>query len=292
MRTELTSSRLRFPGRALLLLTALLLPCGIGTAHTQMQEKKQVRIALVSDTHTTRGTAEDQALYKGHLDQVIAQVNQAKVDVVLIAGDLTQGGKAQDREDFQTQIKGFIVPVLVVPGNHDIGNKTTPETPGTVTTKRIEAFEQTYGPSFWSNTRFGVRIIGISSPMLGSGLPREAEQWAFLEKELARPSALPTLLLTHYPLFIKTPEEPGGVYWNIEPEPRKRLLEALKKGGVKTVLSGHLHSPLNLQADGITYITTQPVSFGLPRGKQSEGWTLITVAPDGTIRSEPHNITH
>ncbi|MCW3095143.1 MAG: metallophosphoesterase [Chthonomonadaceae bacterium] len=292
MRTNLFSSRFKFRLSTLLLLISVTLGGGLSTTGAQAQEKKTVRIALVSDTHTTRGTAEDQALYKGHLDQVIAQVNQAKVDVILIAGDLTQGGKAQDREDFQAQIKGFTVPVLVVPGNHDIGNKTTPEMPGAVTMKRIEAFEQAHGASFWSDTRFGVRIVGISSPMLGSGLPREAEHWTFLDKELAQPAALPTLLLTHYPLFIKTPDEPGGVYWNIEPEPRKRLLAALKKGGVKAVLSGHLHSPLNLQSDGITYVTTQPVSFGLPRGKQSEGWTLITVAPDGTIRSEPHNITH
>lgn len=292
MRTVLSSLRLKYRLSALLFLATLALRGGTDPIGARAQEHKTVRIALLSDTHTTRGTAEDQALYKGHLDQVITQVNQAKVDVVLIAGDLTQGGKAQDQADFQAQIRGFTVPVLVVPGNHDIGNKTTSEQPGSVTTQRIAAFEKAHGPSFWSDTRFGVRIVGINSPLLGSGLPQEAEQWAFLDKELARPSPLPTLLLTHYPLFTKTPGEPGGVYWNIEPEPRKRLLAALKQGGVKTVLSGHLHTPLNLHVDGISYITTQPVSFGLPRGKQPEGWTLVTVAPDGTVRSEPHNITH
>ena len=132
-------------------LTAMLLLClfaigGADTAVLLVKEKKAVRIALVSDTHTTRGTAEDQTLYKGHLDQVIAQVNQAKVDVILIAGDLTQGGKAQDQEDFKAQIKGFTAPVLFVPGNHDIGNKTTSAQPGTVTSDRIAAFEQSCVP--------------------------------------------------------------------------------------------------------------------------------------------------
>jgi 3',5'-cyclic AMP phosphodiesterase CpdA len=292
MRSALSCSSRTGRWTLLWLLTAVVLADRAAISGARTQERKTVRIALISDTHTTRGIAEDQPLYKGHLDQVIAQVNQAKVDVILVAGDLTEGGKREEREDFLAQSKGFTAPVLVVPGNHDIGSKTTAVQAGTVTTARITAFEKAHGPSFWSNDRFGIRILGINSPLLGSQLPREAEQWDFLTKELARPAATPTLLLTHYPLFIKTPEEPSDAYWNIEPEPRKRLLSALKQGGVKAVLSGHLHRPLHLDSDSITYISTHPVSFGLPRGKQPEGWTLITVAPDGTIHSEPRNITH
>jgi len=257
-----------------------------------LQQKKTVRIALVSDPHKTRGTAEDQPRYKGHLDEVISQVNQADVDVVLIAGDLTDSGAAQDRADFQAQIQGFRAPVRVIPGNHDIGDKLTVETPGTVTAEQIAAFEQAHGPSFWSDARFGVRILGINSPMLGSGLSREAEQWTFLEREIAQSSTLPTILLTHYPLFIETLDEPSSLYWNIEPEPRKRLLTMLKQAGIRTVLSGHLHRPLNFTIDGITYITTLPVSFGLPFGVQPEGWTAVTIAPDGTAHSETCEIAH
>ncbi len=259
-------------------------------AQEKPMPRKMVRIALVSDSHTTRGTAEDQPLYKGHLDQVIADVNKTGVDVVLIAGDLTQGGKPEEREDFKAQIKGFTAPVLFVPGNHDVGGKHEAGKPGGVTAKREETFEQAFGPSFWTNTRYGIRLIGINSPILGSGLPRETEQWAFLEKELAHPSELPTLLVTHYPLYTKTPDEPGGVYWNIEPEPRKRLRTLLQQAHVKAVLSGHLHYPLILHDEDRIYISTEPVSFGLPRGKQTQGWTLVTIAPDGTVTPEPHNI--
>ena len=56
-------------------------------------------------------------------------------------------------------------------------------------------------------------------------------------------------------------------YWNIEPEPRQRLLKLLGERGVATVLSGHLHRPLTNRSDGILFVTTGPVSFGLPRGK-------------------------
>jgi 3',5'-cyclic AMP phosphodiesterase CpdA len=247
-----------------------------------------LRIALVSDTHTTRGTAEDQPLYKERLDHVIASVNGANADLVLIAGDLTQGGKPEEMADFQDQIKGFHAPVWFVFGNHDVGNKRTPGQKGGVTAERIALAEKTLGPAFWSRTAGGVRVIGITSSLLGSGLPREADEWGFLENELKTPSKAPTLVLMHYPLYLQSPDEPGGAYWNLEPGPRARLLSLLRSGGVTAALSGHLHRPLTGQIGGIFLYTTPPVSFGLPRTKQAEGWTLVTLSQDGRITADFH----
>ena len=126
--------------------------------------------------------------------------------------------------------------------------------------------------------------------MLGSGLPREAKQWSCWIRNW-RVLRHCTLLLTHYPLFIKTPDKRAGSTWNIEPEPRKRLLVALKKGGVKAVLSGHLHSPLNLQADGITYITTQ-ACLVRPAARQTAGRLDIgngRAGRHGPFRSPKHH---
>jgi hypothetical protein len=131
-----------------------------------------------------------------------------------------------------------------------------------------------------------MRIIGINSPMIGSGFSREQEMWTFLEKELAQPSRLPTIVFSHYPAFIKTAHEGGGDYWNIEPEPRQRLLALLKKGSVKTMLSGHLHRDLVNRWEGILFISTRPVSFGLPKGKQPQGWTLVTLPLEGEAQFE------
>jgi len=246
-----------------------------------------LRIALVSDTHTTRGTAEDQPLYKERLDHVMASVNSAKVDVVLIAGDLTQGGKPDEMADFQAQIKGFQLPVSFVFGNHDVGGKRAAGQKGGVTAGRVALAEQTFGvPSFWSRAFNGVRVIGLNSSLLGSGLPEEAEQWSFLENELKAQSKTPSIVLMHYPLFVKSAAEPGGEYWNIEPEPRARLLALLQSGGVRAVLTGHLHKSLTGQQGGIFLYTTPPVSFGLPRGKQPEGWTLVTVSPTGAVTAD------
>ena len=55
---------------------------------------------------------------------------------------------------------------------------------------------------------------------------------------------------------------------------------------VKVVLTGHLHRELIHRRDGILFVTTPPVSFGLPKGKQAEGWTLVTVPASGEAQAE------
>lgn len=258
-------------------------------------DKPLLRIALVSDTHTNRHDSDpDQGRYKGRLDQTIAQVNAARVDIVLIAGDLTQGGLREEEDDFASQIKGFIAPVRYVAGNHDVGDKHLDSKPGAgVTSARCAQFEKRLGANFWT-AEFGagphVRVIGLNSSTLGSGLPEEIAQWTFLERELGRTAAPPTLLLTHYPLYLKTPEEPGGDYWNVEPAPRARLLGLIQRpeSRVIGVLSGHLHRPNDVHFGTVRMVTTPPVSFGLPPGKQPEGWTLVTVTAKGEVETEFH----
>jgi len=259
-----------------------------------------VRIALVADPHVNSATSGDEANYKARFQRVIAEVNASHVSLVLIAGDLTQSGKPEQFADFKDLIKEFQAPVRVVCGNHDVGQKIgiTGAKPGAgVTADRIAKFEALFGASFYTQMWEGVRFIGINTPVLGSGLPVEAQQWDFLERELM-PSAgrgMPTVLLTHYPLYLAAPDEPGGIYWNVEPAPRARLLSLIKKSGnVVAVLSGHLHRPLvNKTADGVLLYTSPPVSFGLPAGKQPEGWTLVTIAPaKRTVQTEFHAIPH
>ena len=256
------------------------------------QAQKPLRIAFLSDTHTNSNTTGDQPLYKAHLEEVIQQVNATGVDVVLIAGDLTQGGKAEEMEDFKKQIAAFKAPVLYVPGNHDIGNKHYTGGTNPVNTVPIAHYEATLGRSFDSWVISGVRILGVNSPILGSGLPHEADQWKFLEKELAVPSSKPTIVFMHYPPYVTSTDEPGGNYHNVEPEPRARLLKLLKQGGVRTLLTAHLHRPLTNRYEGLFIYTTPPVSFGLPAGKQPEGWTLVTLPPAGEPQIEFRAVKH
>ncbi len=299
-------------GRAarLSLLTASLCAVAVAVSRTMATAQgdavsqtpsRTVRIALVSDPHATLAQTGDEAAYKERFDRVIAEVNEARVDMVLVAGDLTQSGKPEQIAQFKAQVKNFRAPVRTVFGNHDVGAKRgiTGAKPGDgVSSERVARLEAELGPSFWSDTLSGVRIVGVNASLWGSGLPAETRQWAFTERALkpARDAAAPpTLLLSHYPLYLSSPDEPGGVYWNVEPAPRARLLSLIEKSGtVRAVLCGHLHRAVaGRTAFGVFLYATPPVSFGLPKDRQPEGWTLVTLSlPGGAVQTEFRPIAH
>lgn len=245
-----------------------------------------VRIALVTDTQCTRGKNGDLPRYKVRFDRVIAAVNAAAPSLVLVAGDVTNGGRVEQMEDFKEQTKGFKAPVLWVPGNHDVGNRQGLGERGSVSAQKIRRFERALGPSYHSFETAGVRVVALNASLFGSGLMREGQQWKWLEKELARRTTLPTLVLLHYPLFLKSPDEPDDPRQNVLPEARTRLLNLFKTAAVKAVLSGHLHRPLVNQYAGAPYITSPATAYGLPAKRQPCGWTLLTLTPDGNVKHE------
>lgn len=251
---------------------------------------RPTRIALISDTHRTRGTAGEQPHYKERFARAIAAVNAAQVDLVLFGGDLTENGIDQEFEDFKAQAAVIERACLFVAGNHDVGDKILPGGQGGVTAERVARYDRLIGEQSVVHLPMRLRVIGVNASLLGSGLPIEELQWAFFERMLAKTFAAPTILLSHYPPFLESPDEPSDPYWNIEPEPRRRLLALLKRGGVRAVLSGHLHRPLVNRYDGIDFITAPSVAFGLPPGVQPEGWMLVTVSRDGEITAEVQEI--
>ena len=239
------------------------------------------QFALLSDSHLNHAKTVDDANFTSHFEKAIEQVNAADVDFVLIAGDLTQSGKPDEFSLFRAEITKFHVPVWYVPGNHDIGNKFSLSGKDEhVTLSRMETYEKQMGPSWFTANCAGVHIICINSSNLGSGFEEEKQMWKFLEKELGTSNKAPTILMMHYPLYLNDENEPSE-YWNVEPTPRVRLINLLKKSNVKIVLTGHLHQPVNNSLDGILLVTTPPTSFGIPAGKQPEGWLLVTILKNG-----------
>jgi 3',5'-cyclic AMP phosphodiesterase CpdA len=150
----------------------------------------------------------------------------------------------------------------------------------------VKQYGKTLGPNWFAQEKAGVRVVGINSCLFGSGFKEEEDQWKFLENELAGPHKEPTLLLEHYPVFIKSVDEPRVGTWNVQPEPRQRLLALVDRARVRAVLSGHLHYPITNRLNGVLFLGNTTTAFGLPPGKQPEGWMLLSVPPDGEVRFE------
>jgi 3',5'-cyclic AMP phosphodiesterase CpdA len=260
-----------------------------GPAQSGAGTPSPVRVALVSDTHFLRKDGKKLEQNRQHLRQVIGAVNTSRVDLVLIAGDLTEDGDAADFRAFSREVSKFDAPVWVVPGNHDTGGKRIPGKPNPekdVNRTRLWRYEWILGDSYFVREIDGLRVVGVNAPLLGSGLRQERRMFRYFEEQLRGPADVPTIFLLHYPLFAKSPDESGGEYWNVEPEPRQRLLALVQQSGARAVLSGHLHTPMTNDFHGVLCYTTPPTSFGLPEGKQPEGWTLVTVTRDGKVAVE------
>jgi 3',5'-cyclic AMP phosphodiesterase CpdA len=244
------------------------------------------RIAFVSDTHVNLQTNESGIAYNRRFGQAMAAINAAKVDLVLIGGDLTDGGTREQMALFRRKAKEFKAPVLFVPGNHDVGLVGNGNVKTSITPERVELFSKELGPNWFACEKAGVRIVGINSCLFGSGFKEEADQWAFLEKALAKPHAKPTLLLEHHPLFIQAVDEARSGLRNVQEEQRQRLLVLAKQARARAFLSGHLHYPITNRLDGILFLGNATTAFGLPRGKQPEGWMLLSVPREGEVRFE------
>lgn len=286
------------PQHRVMKITALLLALVAwpltGPAQPGAGTHPPARLALVSDTHFLRKDGRKLEQNRQHLRQVISSVNTSRVDLVLIAGDLTEDGDAADFRAFSREMAKFDAPVWVVPGNHDTGGKRIPGKPNPVkdvNRSRLWRYEWILGESYFVREIKGVRVVGVNSPLLGSGLRQERRMFRYFDEKLRGPTDVPTVFLLHYPLFAKTPDESGGEYWNVEPEPRQRLLALIQQSAARAVLSGHLHTPMTNDFHGVLCYTTPPSSFGLPEDKQPEGWTLVTVPRDGAVTAEFRAIT-
>ena len=273
--------------RGLRILACCVIAAGIQsgcTTGSSAQPPRTVNLALVADPHTSIETKH--ADYNEHYEAVIRAVNNAGVDLVLLAGDLTNHGRTDEFAGYQELTGGFDAPVYAVAGNHDVGSKVMPNKDPSMSADRLARYETTIGPLFYTQViADGIRLVAATSSLMGSGMPPEDEQWVFLEEHLPAARGEFVLLMMHYPLYVDTPDEPAG-YMNLDPGPRRRLTQLLKQSGVTLVLCGHQHRPMDKIDNGLRMITAPPVSFGLPRGKQREGWTLIRIDTNGRVTAD------
>lgn len=202
------------------------------------------RVALFSDTHLSHNPERPGPLYRQRPDTVITAVNASGVDLVLFAGDLTDRALPEDIATALEQMRRFAAPVHYVAGNHDVGDKLSVRGANPITGASLDAYEARIGPAFFVERFNGLRVIGVTASLFNSGLPREEEQWEFLEELTQSFTPGTTILLTHYPPFVEAPDEPPD-QWNMDLVPRNRLLALLQQGSVSAVLSGHIHRPLS-----------------------------------------------
>jgi len=153
---------------------------------------------------------------------------------------------AEAARRFRELSAGLSVPLHLVPGNHDIGDKPVDWMPAEIVCEPfIERYRQTFGAD-WYAFEAGVpghpaRGIVLDAPLMNSGLPAEAAQRAWLERELAAHRGARRFVFIHYPPFVLEPGERPS-YDNIDEPARGWLLGLLREHRVEALFAGHVHN--------------------------------------------------
>ena len=218
----------------------------------------------------------------------IAEANRLKPRFVVITGDLIQNpGDTEQIALFNRMIKEFdpSIPVHLVPGNHDAGNKPTPAS--------VEAYNRDFNmKDHYAFTVEKTHFIVLNSCLIhrpGKVQALAEAQMIFLKKELEKASkkgALHTILFMHHPLFLKAPNEKDG-YFVIPKSRRKPILDLLKKHNASAIFSGHWHGNSFGRDQHLQMVTTGPV--GKPLHEAPSGFRIVTVSSDA-VRHTYHGL--
>jgi hypothetical protein len=132
--------------------------------------------------------------------------------------------------------------------------------------------------------------------MVNSGLPEEAQFWAWAETQIRRPQAKHHVWIMHYAMFadhidepnwsIQDPHNYSNWYFCVDNPGRKRLLDLFQATNTDMVISGHIHCHRVAYAQGIRFEIAPATSFvqwrdRWPDGNPSLGFLKYDVSDAG-----------
>jgi alkaline phosphatase D len=216
-----------------------------------------MKIVQISDTHFSPSKPH----FNGNWEPVRRWIETVKPDLVVHTGDLTIDGADQD-EDIVFSIallQELDVPVLLVPGNHDVGHMPGSLQP--IDDLRLERWRRLAGPDRFAKDLGNWRLMGLNSLLIGSGHAEEVVQFDWLVDRLENRDGRRVAIFGHKPLFVDDPAEGDTGYWGAGPGERQRLLELFAAHDVALYASGHLHWAWHGAIAGTKLVWAPPTSF-------------------------------
>ena len=196
-------------------------------------------IAHLSDLHFGKIAHEE------IVPHLVEEVNRAKVDLVVVSGDLTQRARAHEFEAAAAMLRAFAAPTLVVPGNHDVYPWWRPTSRLMQPCARFRRYvSDDLTPTFeWrpaqNGTSGGVSVLGLNT-----AVGRTVKAGRIASEDLdrmrrffrSRGTEVFKVLTLHHHLTKIQGLGPHDVAKRAE-----RALKVASEAGVDLILCGHLH---------------------------------------------------
>nr|XP_002123287.1 serine/threonine-protein phosphatase CPPED1-like [Ciona intestinalis] len=200
---------------------------------------------LIDKVNGGNGSTWDVEIKRTH--DAVEAINKMrpKPKFVCIGGDLIDAFPGESLRDPQvSDLKSAFadldqtIPIVVVSGNHDVGNVPTMKT--------MSMYNNDFGEDYYSFWVEGVFYIVVNSQyMYNDSETREQssnqDSWLRAQLEIARLSSCQhVVVFMHIPLFLQDPDEEDS-YFAIPGAKRMDLLTRYSDAGIKIVFSGHYH---------------------------------------------------
>jgi len=215
--------------------------------------RRILRFAVIADTHVNQSENEASSFFplnrlaNARSRAVAAMVNKLAPAFVLHLGDIVHPLPGKTTYDaaarcFREIYSGLDAPLMLTPGNHDIGDKPGASAPvATINSTYIDIYRRTFGEPWYSFDQGEVHFVVINAPVINSGLAEEEDQRRWLEADLMANARRRVFVAIHYPPFVHDVEEPGH-YDNLDEPGRGWLLGLIERFSVEAVFCGHVHN--------------------------------------------------
>lgn len=265
------------------------------------------RFAVIADTHVNPTDDESNSpwevngLANRRTREVVSQLAAAEPEFVVHLGDMVHPvpgnpGYRAAADRFLAITDQLDVPLHLVPGNHDAGDKPVRWAPAKpISPASLDTYHRTFGPSHYAFDHRDVHLVVINTMLINSGTPAEQEQREWLTEDLRSHAGARILVLGHYPPYLTDPDEPE-CYDNIAEPGRGWLLGLFERYGVEAYFCGHVHNFLYHRHGGCDLYVLPSTSFvrhdyselaRVPPGSQygrddtgKLGHTVVEVHPD------------
>ncbi|XP_055417129.1 serine/threonine-protein phosphatase CPPED1 isoform X2 [Bubalus kerabau] len=220
-------------------------------------------------------------------EQAVQAINKLnpKPKFFVLCGDLVHAmpgrpWRKEQTEDLQRVLRTVDsdIPLVLVSGNHDVGNIPTPET--------IAEFQRTWGDDYFSFWVGGVLFLVLNSQFLYDAsrcpaLKQEHDHWLDQQLRTAGQRACRhAVVFQHIPLFLQSIGEDDD-YFNLTKSVRKEMADKFVEAGIKAVFSGHYHRNAGGTYQNLDMVVSSAI--GCQLGTDTHGLRVVVVTAEKIV---------